>query len=180
MSADPIRPLLDRLRERARDDEALVETLAFLVEDDGIDPFARPSAVVLAQARHVNARRLSAHRHALAARALSTAQVVELIASMSDRRAVDRRRHRGRLLGVKVGNTVLHPLWQFDQRVGDTRTGLARVLRALAEVTDDPVAADALVMTPRSDLGGRTIANVFADGDVDLAAHAIQLAGDQS
>jgi hypothetical protein len=112
--------------------------------------------------------------------ALTTAQVVESIQSISDRRAVDRRRRRGRLLGVKVGNTVWHPGWQFNQRSGDSRPGLPRVLAALAEVTDDPVAANALMTVPHRDLAGRPIAEVFADGDVDLATTLVRLAGDQS
>lgn len=148
--------------------------------DDDLDPFARPGAAVLAKARHVNARRHDARMSALAARSLSSAQVVELIGSMSDRRAVDRRRSRGRLLGVKVGNTVLHPDWQFDRRIGETRRGLDRVLKVLAEVAGDPVAADALMTEPRADLDGRSLAEMLADGDADLVVQLLHLAGDQS
>lgn len=181
MATEPIDTVLERLADRARDDETLAETLVFLAEDDvDVDPFARPSGAVLTSARRVNARRSAARRGALVADALTTAQVVELIGSISDRRAVDRRRRRGRLLGVKVGNTVWHPAWQFDQRSGDTRSALHRILEALAEVTDDPVAANALMTVPHAELGGRPIADVFADGDVDRALTVIRLAGDQS
>lgn len=180
MAVEGIAAVLGRLEDRARDDDGLAETLAFLAADDDVEPFARPSAAVLAEVRSVNARRQLARTRALASRSLTSAQVVELIGSMSDRRAVDRRRSRGRLLGVKVGYTVLHPEWQFDRRIGEARRGLDRVLKALAEVTDDPVAADALLTEPRADLGGRTLAQVFADGDVDLVVRLLRLAGDQS
>jgi hypothetical protein len=181
MSAEPIEAVLERLANRAREDGALAETLAFLAQDEvDVDPFARPSDAVVAAARRVNVRRSSARRRALMANALTTTQVVELIGSISDRRAVDRRRRRGRLLGVKVGNTMWHPAWQFDRRSGDTRRGLPRILEALTEVTDDPVAADALMTTPHPQLEGRAIADVFADADLDLAVTLIRLAGDQS
>lgn len=180
MAAEPVGAVIQRLADRARDDAALAETLAFLADDVDGDPFGRPSDAVVASARRVNARRAAAQRGAVVANALTTPQVVALIGSMSDRRAVDRRRRRGRLLGVKVGNTVWHPTWQFDQRGGDTRAGLSRILYALAEVTDDPVAADALMTAPHPDLDGRPIADILADGDVDLALTLIGLAGDQS
>ncbi len=54
MAAEPIGAVLGRLADRARDDEALAETLVFLAEDD-VDPFARPSDAVLTAARTVNA-----------------------------------------------------------------------------------------------------------------------------
>lgn len=181
MAAEPIGVLVERLADRARSDDALAETLAFLADDDADgDPFARPSDAVLAAVRQVNTRRASERRRGLKGDALTTAQVVALIETISDRRGVDRRRHRGRLLGVKVGATVWHPAWQFDRQRGDTRAGLARVLEALAEITDDPAAANELMMAPRPDLGVQAIADVFADGDIELVTTLIGLAGDQS
>jgi len=181
MAVDLTGTVLQRLADRAREDEALAETLTFLAQDDvDFDPFARPSEAILTSARSVNVRRTGTRRSTLMADALTTAQVVELITSISDRRAVDRRRRRGRLLGVKVGNTVWQPAWQFDRRIGDTRPGLRRILDALAEVTGDPVAANALMTAPQSELDGRPITDVFADGDIDLAVTLIRLAGDQS
>jgi hypothetical protein len=37
---------------------------------------------------------------------------------------VDRRRARGRLLGIRAGNQMLHPAWQLDPRRRDTLPGL--------------------------------------------------------
>lgn len=171
---------MDRLRERAREDDELAQTLVFLADDQDIDAFARPSDAVLAGVQRINTRRQAEQRRALAGRSLSSAEVVDLIASISDRKAVDRRRHRGRLLGVKVGNGMLHPDWQFDQRRGETRAGLGRVLEALREVTSDATAAHALMVAPRPDLGGRSLADLFADGDPDPVVELVLLAGDQS
>ena len=103
-----------------------------------------------------------------------------MVESISDRKGVDRRRQRGRLLGIKDANVVRHPMWQFDRDLGETRPGLDRVLAALGEVTADPVAADALMTAPRSDLGGGTLAGLLAGGDVAMVVRLIHMAGDQS
>lgn len=176
----PLNVVLDRLRAKAEADENVADVLDFLATDTVEDPFAAPRPVVLAAARAINRRRQDERRAAFRDRALSTAEVVDLISSMSDRKAVDRRRHRGTLLGVRVGNETLHPAWQFDRRRGETRPGLDRVLAALREVTDDDVAADALMVAARSDLGGSSLATVFAENDLGLTLGIIGLAEDQS
>lgn len=176
----PLNVVLDRLRAKAEADEHVADVLEFLAADTVADPFAIPQPAVLAGARAINRRRQDERRAAFRARSLTTAQVVGLISSMSDRKAVDRRRRRGTLLGVRVGNETLHPEWQFDRRRGETRHGIDRVLAALREVVGDDVAADALMVADRDDLGGRSIATVFAGGDLDLALRIVGLAGDQS
>jgi hypothetical protein len=128
----------------------------------------------------MNASRLDARRQALADDSLTTPRVVTLIPTMTDRRAVDRRRHRGTLLGVKVGNTTYHPAWQFDRRAGETRPGLPEVLAALREVTSDAMAAHQLMVAPQDQLDGRSLAAVFSDGDTARTVTMIRLAGDQS
>ena len=170
------------LEERAREDTAVAETLLFLADcvDGPTDPFSVPGREVLNAARVVNERRQRERREALAAQALDTAEVVALIGSINDRKGVDRRRRRGLLLGWRSGARTLHPAWQFDPRRGDTRLGLPRVLAALAEVTPDPHAADALMSTPREDLEGRTLSDVFAAGQVETTIRLILAAGDQS
>ena len=168
------------LEERAGQDRALAEAVLFLADDvDGPnDPFAHPGAAVVAAARAVNERRLRERREATGG--LDTAEVVGLIRSISDRKGVDRRRRRGQLLGWRVGTGTLHPRWQFDRRLGETRPGLAQVLAALAEVTSDPRTADALLSAARDDLDGRTLADLFAAGQVETVVRLIGMAGDQS
>lgn len=73
------------------------------------------------------------------------------MASISDRKGVDRRRARGALLGIRTGNQMLHPAWQFDHRRQDTHPGLPLVLAALSEVAADGLDADAIATTPRAD-----------------------------
>ncbi len=181
MATTTVDEALDRLRIKARENPDLAEALEFLAEgnEDG-DPFADVSEGALVGLRAINRRRRVHHRGDLARRALTTSQVVALIDSISDRKAVDRRRRRGRLLGVKDGRTVLHPSWQFDPDKAEARDDLDRVLGALDAVTADPWTADATMTTPRADLDGRTVADVFADGDTDLALRLIRMAGDQS
>ncbi|HSS10898.1 MAG TPA: hypothetical protein VLL25_13500 [Acidimicrobiales bacterium] len=170
------------LAERAGDDEALAEAVVFLAEDNGgpEDPFANPGRGVLSAARVVNEHRQRVRRSESFRRALDTAQVVELIGSISDRKGVDRRRRRGQLLGWRSGARTLHPAWQFDRRRGETRSGLGLVLAALAEVCDDPQVADALMSTPRDDLDGLTLADLLAAGRVETVVRLILAAGDQS
>ena len=175
--------VLEELAHHAEQDDAFAEALAFLAKahlDIGDDPFDRPSDEVLAVARRMNDSRLDARRQALVDEAFTTAEVVELIATMSDRRAVDRRRHRGTLLGIKVGNAIYHPGWQFDRRAGETRPGLPQVLTALDEVTADAMAVHQLMTAPHAQLDGRSLGEVFADGDIERTVAAIRLAGDQS
>jgi hypothetical protein len=173
--------VLDRLRERAESDPSLVETLQHLADaDPGADPFATPAEDVAELARTINRQRQTDRLADLRARSLTTGQVVELVTSISDRRGVDRRRARGALLGIRAGNQMLHPAWQFDPRRGDTFTGLHRVLAALSDVAADPIDADALATTPRADAGGDSVADLLADGHVEAAVALALLAGDQS
>jgi hypothetical protein len=180
-TARSIDATLRRLRRKAASSAEIAEALDLLAADDDLDdPFAAADAAAAGAARLINGRRQHRRRAELRGRALTTAEVVALVDSMSDRRAVDRRRQRGRLLGIKVGRTILHPVWQFDRDRGEARAGLDRVLAALGEVTPDSRAADALMTVPRPDLGGATIAGVFERGDLEAAVRLIRLAGDQS
>lgn len=92
--------------------------------------------------------------------------------SNSYRKGVDRRRQRGRLLGVKDGTVVRHPIWQLDCDLGGTRPG-STVLAALREVAAKPEAADAVMTAPRSDLDSGSLAGLLAEGDVELVIRLI-------
>lgn len=170
------------LHDRARQDDFVAETVVLLAEDlaDPDSPFDQPPPVLLATARRVNERRQRRRLEDLRARALDTGQVVRLVTSINDRKGVDRRRQRGRLLGWRAGRATLHPEWQFDRRLGDTRPGLERLLAALREVAPDPLAADALMIAPRADLDGGNLADLFAAGRLETVVRLVLGSGDQS
>jgi hypothetical protein len=173
--------VLDRLRERAESDPSLIDTLQHLADTDpAANPFTVPADDVSHLARAINRQRQAHWLTELRARSLTTGQVVELVTSISDRKGVDRRRARGALLGIRSGNEMLHPEWQFDRRHRDTRPGLRRVLAALTEVAADPIDADAIATAPRAEADGASVANLLADGNIDAAVAFALLAGDQS
>lgn len=173
--------VLDRLRARAESDPGLIDTLRHLADADELgDPFGTPPDDLRQLAREVNRQRQADRLAQLASRSLTTPQVVELLASISDRKGVDRRRARGTLLGIRVGNQTLHPEWQLERRRRDTRRGLDRVLAALREVAADPIDVDAIATAPRAEADGASVADRLADGDIESAVSLALLAGDQS
>jgi hypothetical protein len=173
--------VLGLLRERAESDPSLVETLEHLADADPVqDPFATPAVDVARLARTINRQRQADRLAELRARSLTTGQVVELLASISDRKGVDRRRARGALLGIRVGNQMLHPAWQFDLRRRDTLPGLSLVLTALSDVAADGLDADAIATAPRADADGASVADLLAAGRIQPAVTLVHLAGDQS
>lgn len=173
--------VIDRLRERAEGDPALLGTLEYLADTEVNDPFATPPDDVRRLARELNARRQQDRVTQLRDRSLTTSEVVELIASISDRKGVDRRRKRGALLGIGgVTRQTVHPSWQFDRRRRETHEGLAEVLAALFEVAGDEMDADAIATAPRPEVGGRSVSDLLAAGEVKTAVTLAGLAGDQS
>jgi hypothetical protein len=170
------------LEDKASNDAALAEAVRFLAVGSigPVDPFADPGSGVMTAASTVNERRQRRRTSDRMQHAIDTAGVIDIIGSINDRRGVDRRRHRGQLLGWRAGRATLHPDWQFDRRRGDTRDGLEDVLAALHDVTSDALAADALMTAPRSDLDGGTLADLFARGKVETVVRLIRASGDQS
>ncbi len=176
-----VNSVMSRLRAKVDDDPALLATLELLADAGTDDPFAEVPPVARRLAREVNVMRHQQRRADLQSRSLTTREVVELVGSISDRKGVDRRRQRGTLLGVHgVARQVLHPDWQFDLTRGETHAGLPEVLVALAEVTSDPVHADALATADQPRSGGVSIAGLLAAGQVADAVAMARLAGDQS
>lgn len=163
-------------------DNDLAEAVLFMAADAGgpDDPFGEVAGGVGEAAAVVNARRLAERQEVAAGAALDTAQVVAAVRSLSDRKGVDRRRRRRQLLGWRVGTRTLHPAWQFDRRRGDTRPGLPQLLAALAEVAPDPQAADALMRAPRPELEGRSLADLFAAGQLQTVLRLVRAAAEQS
>ncbi|MGH9091056.1 MAG: hypothetical protein ACRDZR_06720 [Acidimicrobiales bacterium] len=180
--ASSVAQALRLLEQRASADAELAEALLYLADEVAgpEDPFARPSSGVLAAARRVTERRAADSAEARRTDALDTAAVVASIASVHDRRGVDRRRRRGQLLGWSHGSSTLHPAWQFDRSRGDTWPGLPKVIGALAEVAPDARAADALMRAPREDLGGHSLADLLAVGQVETIVRLVQASTDQS
>lgn len=173
--------VLERLKDRVHDDPSLLPTLEYLAGAGVDDPFAEPPTEVRELARNLNARRQQERAETLRDRSLTTSEVVELVAAISDRKGVDRRRQRGTLLGIRgIARQVLHPSWQFDLRRRDTHDGLDEVLATLFEVTSDAIDADAIAIAPRPEFGGRSVADLLAAGDVKTAIAIARLAGDQS
>lgn len=173
--------VMDRLRARAEDDPALLDTLEYLAAAEIADPFAAPSVHGRRLARDVNRQRQQDRAVQLRQRSLTTSEVVELVASIADRKGVDRRRKRGILLGITgLDRQTIHPRWQFDLRQRDTYEGLTDVLAALRVVAADPVDADAIATAPQPGADGSSIADLLASGDVDTAVMCARMSGDQS
>jgi hypothetical protein len=170
------------LEKQTSEDPDLAEAVLFMAQDaEGTnDPFGDVPEGALRAARLVNERRLRERREAASASALDTAAVVKLLRSVNDRKGVDRRRSRGQLLAWRSGAHALHPAWQFDERRGEIRPGLPLVLNALAQVTPDPRAADALMRAPREDLSGRSLADLLASDRPESVVRLILASVDQS
>lgn len=130
--------------------------------------------------RSLNRQRQRTRIDELRAESFTTSQVVEFLASVNDRKGVDRRRKRGGLLGIRHGRDTLHPVWQFDQRRRETWPGLPGLLAALRSVAVDDLDVHAIATAPGATADGRSIAALLAGDEVDAAVRAAHLAGDQS
>ncbi len=171
---------IDKIKERAADDPEFADAVVQFASDKVTDPFAPLAPAMLEVAQELNRQRQRTRADELREESLSTAQVVECLASVNDRKGVDRRRKRGTLLGIRIGRDTFHPQWQFDRRRRETWPGLADVLATLRTVTGDDLDAHAIAIAPGAAVDDRSIAQLLASGDAEAAVQAARLAGDQS
>jgi hypothetical protein len=156
---------------RLQDDpEHVMGTLRLIADPDLLPEPADTKTIELA--RRVNADRLNARLGEFRAGALSTSEVGKLLGGIS-RQAVSLRAAGRKLLSHEIGGKRYFPAWQFG--TDGPLPGLSRVLAALGDRS--PLAADALMRTPLEEEGGRTPAQLLADGEVDRAVHYVSIAG---
>ena len=154
------------IRARQQREPDVVEpVLALLADPDHegeVTDAMRQLAATLADQRE------SAALESFLATALSSSEVIARVGSWNDRRTLSSARQRRQLLGLTIGRETYHPDWQF------TRAGLRHDLGAvigplLDAAADDPLLADQIMRTPRSELDGRSLADLLVGrrtGDV--------------
>ena len=151
--------LLRRVSRRARaEPDTVLPVLRVLAGEEPEDPFTA-APVVLEAARVINAARVARAQRDFVEHALTSDQVAELL-GVGSRQAVAQRRARGGLLGARVGATTYHPAWQFG--LDGLAPGLVRLLRLLPP---DAREADSIMRKPHSELGGRSLADLFRAGE---------------
>ncbi len=125
-------------------------------------------------ARTLNAHRVVAALREIRARSYPTEQVRELLGGIS-RQAVSQRVRNQRLMAIEISGRSWFPDWQFvDGRLVD---GVAAVVAALAENGDNAFSAEGIMRTALPEEGARTIADLLAEGELDLALHYVRAVG---
>ena len=89
------------------------------------------------------------------------------------RQAVDKRRGKGRLIGLPVGRVYVYPAWQFTP--GKTLSGLEQVLQVLQ--VQDPWMQTVWMVNGNHRLAGRSPLEVLRQGNLDAVLEAAQLYG---
>lgn len=159
---------------------AVIAMLDWLESDRGDDPFGDVSPEVWAAVEHVSRERDEEYRTWVERTTWTTAEVVDFLASVNDRKGVDRRRKRGQLIGFRWGSTTRHPIWQFDPVTRDVWDGLALVIDAMHEGGSDGETMHLIGSSPSYDAGDLSIGALLEAGRVDTAVAVAHLSGDQS
>lgn len=164
--------LLERVAAAAKRDPATVRPVLQVLAGEEPERVAalRP---VTAQ---LNTQRRRAALEEFKSGSWTTDDVMRHLRRFRSRQAVHALRARGRLLGRTIGNATWFPRWQFAD--GDVRPDLADILDALGRFSTDAVACDRVMRLPRSELHGRSIAEVLdRSRDRRLAWRLLQAAG---
>lgn len=91
------------------------------------------------------------------------------------RQSVDKRRVKGKLIGLPAGRTKVYPAWQFVD--GQTLPGLEQVLKHLG--VHDPWMQTAWMLNGNSRLSGRSPLEVLREGNLEAVLDAAQIYGEQ-
>jgi len=162
------RSMLRRIAARAESEpETVLPVLRLLAGEASPDedPSGRPDPALRAVALQINRTRVQRAQRDFVARSWSAEQVAEHLGVRS-RQAVAQRRARGTLLGGRVGHAVFYPAWQFG--ADGLAADLDRLLRLLREAgLGDARAVDDALRMPHSELGGRTLLDLWRSGSWD-------------
>lgn len=155
------RALLRRVQRRAAADPQAILPVLRVLAGERLEPGPTLKAVAL----EINRARVADARRDFVAHALATEDVAQHLGVRS-RQAVAQRRARGSLVGAKVDNVTYYPAWQFGPE--GLADGLPRLLALLADAgLDDARAADDALRMPHSELGGRTLLELWQTGSWD-------------
>jgi len=173
MTAASRQAVLAAVRRRLADEpDRVLPALRVIADPDALIEPGDESTISLA--RTVNTHRVVALLRELRERSYTTEQVRALLGGVS-RQAVSQRVANNRLLAIQISGRSYFPDWQFVD--GRPVEGLDRVLAALREVDAAWLGADALMRTALPEEGGRTIADLLAVGEVELALHYVRAVG---
>jgi hypothetical protein len=160
-AAASTKALLRRIERRAKADPDAVMPVLRVLAGEKLEPGPTLRAVAL----EINRARVAEGRRDFVAHALSTEQVAQHL-RVKSRQAIAQRRARGTLLGAKIDNVTYFPAWQFGP--DGLATGLDRLFALLREAgVTDARAADDLCRMPHSELGGRTLLDLWQAGEWD-------------
>ena len=165
--------VLEAVRRRLEEEpERVLPVLRLLADPAALADPADETTVTLAKT--LNAYREVTALRELRARSYTTSEVADLLGGMS-RQAVSARVAKGQLMSIEISGRSYFPSWQFVD--GRPVEGLPQVIAALTELGEDTLSADALMRGELPEEGGRTIAEVLAAGNVELAVHYIWAVG---